>query len=361
MAKYNVLIVDDERIVREMLLAGIETLGADFAGMAVPSGEEALLEISLSNVDLLVTDIRLPGISGLDLMDRVVKRAPDLKVILITGVLDPVIRQKVADAGADAFFLKPIEVADFLDAVERSLGIISTPLPGPNLLQSEEPEQNVSYRLTDLRQDLDALSAVLLDERGRVMAQAGDLPDFAVESNLFPSLMAVFSAGVKVSQFLGTKRVSNLAHYAGSKYDLFFVSVGDSAALLVAVNPVTVDEQLNGTIQTVLDAMRDLYKILTSVGVSLEIEEELVELPIEDETVEEPFEEDEEQAPILDAIFEKAAAKKMETGALDAFWEALTDEDTANGVVNADALTYEQALQLGLAPEEEEEESGESS
>ena len=55
----------------------------------VPSGEEALLVASRRPVDLLIADVRLPGISGLELMARVHKRNPELKTILITGLTDP--------------------------------------------------------------------------------------------------------------------------------------------------------------------------------------------------------------------------------------------------------------------------------
>ena len=189
--KYRVLIVDDQREVRRMLSAGVETLGPEFSVLAVPSGEEAVLELSLQKFDLLVTDVRLPGISGLEVLRRVRTSRPDLKIILITGILDPVIRRNVADAGADAFFLKPIEIADFLDAVERCLGLVNDKMPASNLLLSADtPEESISERLTGLRQELDAFSTILLDELGRVVAQAGELPDETTATEaLFPALM----------------------------------------------------------------------------------------------------------------------------------------------------------------------------
>ena len=80
------LIADDQRDIRTMLKTGVETLGSEFSVLAVPSGEEAVLEIFMQKYDLLVTDVRLPGISGLEVMRRVRASHPELKVILITGV-----------------------------------------------------------------------------------------------------------------------------------------------------------------------------------------------------------------------------------------------------------------------------------
>ena len=356
-AKYRVLIVDDQREVRSMPSEGVKTLDGDFSVVTVPSGEEAVLEISMQSFDLLVTDVRLPGISGLEVMRQVRTRQPDLKVILITGVLDPVIRRNVSDAGADAFFLKPVELADFLDAVERCLGLVNEKMPASSLLQEtgEAPEDGVADRLTKLRQNLDAFAAVLFDERGRVVVQAGEMPDSeAAVETLYPALMSGFSSGMKVSHFLGASRPESLTYFGGTKFALFFAPVSTSHALLVAVNAVQMDEQISHAVQDVYNALYDLQNILEHMGVSVRSDEPLPgtgELePFEED--DEDFEEDPEEAPILDAIFESAAGSGKSDD-IDSFWDSVA-EDVSEDVSNADMLTYEQALQLGLTPEDEE-------
>ena len=64
-----------------MLKSGVETLGSDFSVVAVPSGEEAVLEIAMQRFDLLVTDVRLPGISGLEVLRRVRANSKDRRVM----------------------------------------------------------------------------------------------------------------------------------------------------------------------------------------------------------------------------------------------------------------------------------------
>ena len=82
MAKYQILIVDDQREMRMVLRSGIESLGAEFQVVDVPSGEEALLEISMREIDLLVADVRLPGISGLELILRARAHKPGMSCLL---------------------------------------------------------------------------------------------------------------------------------------------------------------------------------------------------------------------------------------------------------------------------------------
>ena len=143
----HILLVDDQKEVTRVLRSGLESLKHEFRITDVPSGEEAFLEITPGSVDLLVSDVRLPGISGLELMRRVKEHNPDLKVILVSGVTEEKIRQEVAQAGADAFFFKPVELADFLDAVERVLGTWSRPCCPlkwmPSAAQSPRPRPRV--------------------------------------------------------------------------------------------------------------------------------------------------------------------------------------------------------------------------
>ena len=147
MDRYRVIIVDDHHDVRRMLHAWVKTLGPQYDVLAMPSGEEAILDASRQPVDLLIADFRLPGITGLELMAKIKRRYPDLKVILITGMSDPKIRRQVAEAGADAFFIKPVEMPDFLDAVERLLGTVETFLPPAPILE-EKPRPRSEERET---------------------------------------------------------------------------------------------------------------------------------------------------------------------------------------------------------------------
>ena len=169
-----------------MLSTSLRTLGPEIEVVDVPSGEEALLVASRRPVDLLISDVRLPGLSGLELMARVHKRNPELKTILVTGLTDDKIRRQVAEAGASAFFYKPLEMSDFLDAVERCLGLVETFFPLPPVVEPEKtvpeaPPITLAERLADLRKAIDATAIILLDQQGEVSARAGELPNTDLE------------------------------------------------------------------------------------------------------------------------------------------------------------------------------------
>ena len=108
--KYNnpmplkrILIIDDARDVGRMHQQALRTLYPRVPVTFVPSPEEALVEVTTFTVDVMVVDIRLPGMSGIDLVRRVRLRQPDIKVIMITGMyLDEAIEAAEPRGGRSA-------------------------------------------------------------------------------------------------------------------------------------------------------------------------------------------------------------------------------------------------------------------
>ena len=126
----TILLVDDQRDILRLLHSTLDTLKIkELEIIEAPSGEEALLEIGRRKVDLLVCGYLLPGITGIELMHKMRVRQPDVKVILIAGTTDRKAREEILNAGAVAIFDKPVPMADFLDIVERSLGLVRTIFP----------------------------------------------------------------------------------------------------------------------------------------------------------------------------------------------------------------------------------------
>jgi hypothetical protein len=213
----------------------------------------------------------------------------------------------------------------------------------------DESDGNLPERLTSLRQELGALSAVLLDEHGNILARAGDLPDLSVESSLFPSIMASFGFNRKISRYLRTTLPNDFLYLSGVDYDLVLAHISDEITLLEILNPIKPDRKLGEVIEIFFAGVRDLQEILLNIGVNLRGLGEPLE---EDEEIESEVQEEE---PLIDALFQDSKTNVPKAEEAAAFWDTLAEEETTNGVQNADVLTYEQALQLGLAPEDDKE------
>jgi CheY-like chemotaxis protein len=357
MAAHRILIVDDQHEVRRMLSASLRTLGPEIEVVDVPSGEEALLVAYRRPVDLLISDVRLPGITGLELMARVHKRNPELKTILVTGLTDDRIRRQVAEAGATAFFYKPIEMPDFLDVVERCLGLVETFFPMPPVVEPEKavpeaPTITLAERLADLRKTLEATAIILLDQKGEVSARAGDLPNTDLEVSLLSTVIDAINAGARVAEVLGMKEPESLLYVSGVQYGLYATHAGLSNAVL-AIIPHTAKADLGATGRLLTSAVKDIQAVL---GKKEEEQPQLIEAEKVIETVQ-SIEQMENLPPLelpeIDAIFGQVAQQPVNATELDAFWDSLADQSETGNPLDANTITFEQARKLGLAPGEE--------
>jgi CheY-like chemotaxis protein len=346
MAPPSVLLVDDQRDIVRLLHSSLQTLGHELDIIDAPSGEEALLEASLRRIDLLVADYLLPGISGVELMHKIRARNPALKVIFITGMTERKARNEMLNAGAVAMFDKPIPLADFLDSVERSLGLVRTIFPPESSREAEEHRQTLSELLGGFRQKISADAVFLISDRGRVLARAGDLYDSSMEVSLLSALMAIFSAGLKVSRFIHQENLENYHVFRSEDHDLILIPVDASHALLLAGKNVATTERILNIVQEMLLVRDEVESVLKSLGVApvtLEAEPAIPEP--EPLTLAPPEPEPEVD---LDALF-ASASKNATVKDIDAFWNDAV-EKTGNVPTNPDVISFEEASKLGLTP-----------
>lgn len=115
------LIVDDEPGVVHALR---QTLKLEFPGLQVDaafSGEEALSRLAEATYDLILVDLQMPGLNGLELVKGVRYLDPDVPIILVTGFGTDQVRNAAARLGVNYFLEKPLTVADLLAAVGEFL------------------------------------------------------------------------------------------------------------------------------------------------------------------------------------------------------------------------------------------------
>ena len=106
MTKASILIVDDEPIVREALRDWL--VDAGYAVTTASTGEEALEITARQDFDLLILDVRLPGKTGIRVLQEIVQVKPQTKTIIITAYASPELRTEAMKLGAIHYLSKPI-------------------------------------------------------------------------------------------------------------------------------------------------------------------------------------------------------------------------------------------------------------
>jgi CheY-like chemotaxis protein len=112
----QVLVVDDVAEVRVVLRTVIEEPGVEV--IEAEDGEEALRQLSLQNIDLVVTDCKMPKMSGLELMQAARQADPDLRFIVVSSTAS---KEDFEHLAPHAIMSKPFRLTELRDAVNSAL------------------------------------------------------------------------------------------------------------------------------------------------------------------------------------------------------------------------------------------------
>jgi len=117
---YNLLLVDDEKPIREKLINNTDWKGNNYQVFAAADGAEALEIIKNRGIDILVTDIQMPKLSGMNLIEKARENSSLLKVIVISGFAEFEYAQKSIRYGVNDYLLKPFRSEKLLEVVNKA-------------------------------------------------------------------------------------------------------------------------------------------------------------------------------------------------------------------------------------------------
>ena len=191
----RILIVDDDPEIHTLVCAWLERAGYSVESAA--SGAEALRRISMVRPDLIITDLKMDGMNGLDLLGEVHRNNPLLPIILLSGQAQIPDAVRATHLGSSAFLVKPAQEAELLSAVQRAL------------------------RLSGDRDNVRRVFAESLTYRSECMARLVETAE----------LVAATDVTVLISGATGTGKevLAKAIHRAGSRRDAPFVAVNCGA------------------------------------------------------------------------------------------------------------------------------------
>ncbi len=226
MSQERILIAEDESRVAQALSRALSLPeGGGYAVEAYESGEEALARLNETHFDLLITDLRMPGMNGLELLDKCHEVSPNTGSILITAFGSPQIEENAARLAVDAYLTKPFSMRTLVQTVEKTLQARSQKLNRqPRVTLSDATLHGVQKRMETLRQDAGVHSVLLFDETGHLLAESGKRGDFDAAAFL-ASLGNAMAATNAVSEVLGDQEAFDLHFYEGKQYEIYSARV----------------------------------------------------------------------------------------------------------------------------------------
>jgi len=150
MAGENILVVDDDDALRLVLVGLLKQAG--YSARAVPSAEKALEEVGKTPIDLVVTDVRMPGMDGMALLAALGKSVPDLPVIVLSAHGTVPMAVEAMKQGAKEFMLKPFDREEVIATIERTLRACGERTSAPPQLPTASRLVGQSERMRELRE-----------------------------------------------------------------------------------------------------------------------------------------------------------------------------------------------------------------
>lgn len=123
MRQVRIMIVEDEvRVAQALGRALSMPEGGGYLVETCESAEDALVRFQEADFDLLITDLRMPGLNGLDLIGRCREASPTIKSILITAFGSAEVEDKAYELEVDGYLAKPFSIRKLVRAVQVALG-----------------------------------------------------------------------------------------------------------------------------------------------------------------------------------------------------------------------------------------------
>ena len=231
-AGVGILVVDDENEIRNALGRFLSKQGYD-ARLAT-SGEKALVRLREGGISLILLDIRMPGMSGLDVVPEALHIDPDVAIVMLSAVTDATSAAICMQRGAMDYLTKPIELTDLAGAIERALRRRDTLLQERHI--SSWLKEELEHRTRELerhQRKLERLSVATLE----ALINALEAKDPYLSGH--SARVAAFAATVAQELGLPDDEIEHV-RMAGRLHDLGKIGVRES--VLNKEGPLTAEE-----------------------------------------------------------------------------------------------------------------------
>jgi response regulator RpfG family c-di-GMP phosphodiesterase len=228
----TVLVVDDEDAIRSALARFLTTRG--YQVLQASTGREALAQLKNNHVSLMLLDVRMPGMSGMDVVPEALHLDPDLAIMMLSAVTDATSSAICMQRGAMDYLTKPIELNSLANAIERALRRRDTLLQERQI--SRWLKDELEHRAKELereRRKLEQLSVATLE----ALINALEAKDRFLSGH--SARVAAFAATVAHEFGLSDDEIEQV-RMAGRLHDLGKIGVRES--VLNKEGPLTPEE-----------------------------------------------------------------------------------------------------------------------
>ena len=257
----HIVIVDTEARTAFFLIRTLENLNQNCQVDVVRTREAALQMVNDGTVDLLIADLRVPSVSGLELIRQVRDLSPHTRTVLIATHGNNEVEEEARRLEAYRTITEPLNGVNFTWATQEGLRDAAISRPGLSVL-SDESFEAIVQQLEYLRRDVGAQYICLADMLGQRLAEVGETSRFNI-ATVLPLLSRGFAAASTLTLRAGDGPATQLYFYQSTRSEIYSTNVCDS--LLLAL---TFERQVHASRIAIvwLNTQRAVKRLLTIVS-----------------------------------------------------------------------------------------------
>lgn len=228
----RILIVDDDEKLAALLQESLRTLDEGYDVVTAGGTDEALAKVSRRSFDLVITDLMMPEVDGLQLLEALKAINPSIVTVAMTAFDSREIRANARRFGIYRYLTKPFSIHEFKQCVinafeqaEQSQGATAF---------SEEQLKTIERNLFSLRTSVRAHSVVLIDSVGRVISLQSVEPDLDMASLCSALLEGNAAVAAEVASLLGGLPLCKLSYHEGDDYNVCVYTLDEEFSLVIA-------------------------------------------------------------------------------------------------------------------------------
>ncbi len=268
----KVFLVEDEYIVREGMKNNVNWEDEDMILVGEASdGELALPMIQHLKPDIIITDIKMPFMDGLELSKLVKKNLPDTKIIIISGYSEFEYAKEAINIGVTDFLVKPISPANLLENVKKVANAIKKEKENKELIVKYKQEMNENKRLDKI--DLFADIITNRKEMPEILKKAEDLEIELISSNYNIVLLKMY---LKTENDNYSKELVRAMNLIDKKFDnsndyIIFNRGVEGFAFIVKNTEMDINANINKIILEVENELESFAEISYCMGIGKEV------------------------------------------------------------------------------------------
>ncbi len=228
----RILLVDDEEQVLFVVSESLKKLSNHCEIVTVQDGYQALALHEDSPFDLVITDVKMPGMDGIQLTKAIHAITPQVTVIWMTGFGNEAIRNEARRLGVQYFLSKPLDIADIRQIARKALATTQRQqqprdIPSP----ASSPDNALQTRMQRLHNDTGAYAVLLITATGNPIEIVGATQDLDVAA-LSALIAGNFLAAHEIAKMLGREGSFKVSYHESEQHNIYAYGIGKDYLLV---------------------------------------------------------------------------------------------------------------------------------